>query len=109
LHEGFFLSYYYCLYLCLSYPSFLGATLGKISEYVASHARCGAGGDNALLQVELEAACSRLVEVEHRKWTLTFENEGLKRYLGVAHTAHDVVVKEKDLVQQAEQVKLQCF
>jgi regulator of replication initiation timing len=64
---------------------------------------------NALLRVELDAARSKLVEIEHQGRALTFENEGLKRDLGAACTAHDVAVKDKDLVQQAEQSKLQRF
>jgi hypothetical protein len=49
------------------------------------------------------------VEVEQRERTLTSENEEVKRDLESACTTHDVVEKEKALVQQAEQVKLQQF
>jgi hypothetical protein len=38
---------------------------------------------------------------------LTSKNEGLKRDLEGAHTARDVTVKDKELMQQAEQAKLQ--
>jgi hypothetical protein len=40
---------------------------------------------------------------------LTSENEGLKRDLEGARTARDVTVKDKELMQQAEQAKLQWF
>lgn len=53
---------------------------------------------SALLRVELDAARSKLVEVEHRKWTLTYENEGLKRDLEGACAARDVMVRDKELV-----------
>jgi hypothetical protein len=49
------------------------------------------------------------VEVEQCEQTLTSENDGLKRDLEGVCTAHDVVVKNKELVQQAEQAKLQQF
>jgi hypothetical protein len=45
------------------------------------------------------------VEIEHRERALTSENESLKR----ACSARDATVKEKDLVQQAEQLKLHHF
>jgi hypothetical protein len=64
---------------------------------------------NALLWAELDAACSKLMEIEHRERALTSENEGLKRDLGAACTTRDAAVKGKDLVQQAEQMKLQHF
>jgi hypothetical protein len=54
------------------------------------------------LQAQLDTAHSKLVEVEHRERALTSENEGLKRDLESAHTAHDATVKDKALVQQAE-------
>jgi hypothetical protein len=53
---------------------------------------------NALLRVELDAAHSKLTEIEHRKRDLTSENEGLKRDLGDGCTARDATVKDKDLV-----------
>jgi hypothetical protein len=42
---------------------------------------------NTLLRAELEAARTKLAEVEHRERTLTSENEGLKRDLEGAHSA----------------------
>jgi regulator of replication initiation timing len=62
---------------------------------------------NALLQVELDAARSKLAEVEHREQTLTSENEGLNKDLDGAHAARKAAVKDKELVQQAEPAKLQ--
>jgi hypothetical protein len=79
LREGFCYSYYYCSHLRLS--SFLLGT--------------------AL------TACSKLAEVEHREWSLTSENEGLKKDLEGAHTARDVAVKNKEMMQQAKKAKLQ--
>jgi hypothetical protein len=64
---------------------------------------------NALLRAELDTAYSKLVEVEHHEWTLTFKNEALKRDLEAMRTARDVAVRDKEVVQQAEQVKLQRF
>jgi hypothetical protein len=46
------------------------------------------------------------MEIEHQKRALTSENGGLKRDLGDACTARDAAVKDKDLVQQAKQMKL---
>jgi hypothetical protein len=66
-------------------------------------------GANALLQAELEAARSKLVEVECREQTLTSENEGLKNDLEDARSAHEVVVRDKELVRQTEQSKLRRF
>jgi hypothetical protein len=40
---------------------------------------------------------------------LTFKNEALKRDLEAMRTARDVAVRDKEVVQQAEQVKLQRF
>jgi hypothetical protein len=64
---------------------------------------------NTLLRSELDTARSKLAEVEHREQTLTSKNEGLKRDLEGARTARDVAVKDKELVQHAEQAKLQRF
>jgi hypothetical protein len=64
---------------------------------------------NTLLRAELDTAHSKLAEVEHREQTLTSKNEGLKRDLEGARTARDVAVKDKELVQHAEQAKLQRF
>jgi hypothetical protein len=57
---------------------------------------------NASLRAELEVACSKLVEIEHRERALTSENEGLKIDLGAGCTARNAAVKDKDLVLQAE-------
>jgi hypothetical protein len=51
-----------------------------------------------LLRAELDIARLKLAEVEHREWTLTSENEGLKRDLDGACTARDVAMKDKELV-----------
>jgi hypothetical protein len=59
--------------------------------------------------VELEAARSKLVEVERREKTLTSENEGLKKNLVDAHAAHEAAVRDKELVRQTEQSKLRRF
>jgi hypothetical protein len=64
---------------------------------------------NALLQAELEAACTKLAKVEHRECTLTSKNEGLKRDLEGALFPREAAMKKKELVQQAKQVKLQRF
>jgi hypothetical protein len=45
--------------------------------------------------VELNAAQSRLAEVEHHEKALTSDYEGLRRDFDVLHTSHDGVVKEK--------------
>jgi hypothetical protein len=62
---------------------------------------------NALLRAELDTAHSKLAEVEHHERTLTSENEGLKKDLEGAHAARNVVVKDKELMRQAKQTKLQ--
>jgi hypothetical protein len=64
---------------------------------------------NASLQVELEAARSKLAEVEHHERTLTSKKEGLKRDLEDACSAHEATVKDKELVRQTEQSKLWRF
>jgi hypothetical protein len=64
---------------------------------------------NASLRAELDVARLKLVEIEHRERALTSKNESLKRDLGPGCTTQDVAVKDKDLVQQAEQSKLQRF
>jgi regulator of replication initiation timing len=66
-------------------------------------------GANASLRAELEAARLKLAEVERREQTLTYENEGLKKDLEDAHSAHEVVVRDKELVQQTDQSKLRRF
>jgi hypothetical protein len=50
-----------------------------------------------------------LIPVVQSERTLTSKNEGLKRDLEGARTARDVAVKDKELVQQAKQAKLQQF
>jgi hypothetical protein len=64
---------------------------------------------NTLLRAKLDTAHSKLVEVKHHERTRTSENEGLKRDLKGVNTAHEAVVKDNGLVQQAEQAKLQQF
>jgi hypothetical protein len=64
---------------------------------------------NALLRVELDTACSKLVKVERRERTLTSENEVLDSDLEGARTARNVAVKGKEVVQQVEQMKPQWF
>jgi hypothetical protein len=64
---------------------------------------------NASLRVDLEAARFKLAEVEHREWTLTSENEGLKKDLEDARSAREVAVRDKQLVRQTEQLKLRRF
>jgi hypothetical protein len=49
------------------------------------------------------------VEVERREWTLTSENECLKKDLEDACSAREAAVRNKELVRQTEQSKLQCF
>jgi hypothetical protein len=50
-----------------------------------------------------------LIPAVQSERTLTSKNEGLKRDLEGARTARDVAVKDKELVQQAKQAKLQQF
>jgi pyridoxal biosynthesis lyase PdxS len=66
-------------------------------------------GANASLRAELEAARSRLVEVERHKRTLTSENKGLKKDFEDALCTHETTVKDKELVQQTKQSKLRHF
>jgi hypothetical protein len=65
--------------------------------------------DNAQLRIELDAARSKLVEVEHREQALTSEYEDLKKYFESMCTSNDVVVSEKAEVEKTERVKLQRF
>jgi hypothetical protein len=53
---------------------------------------------NDLLRVKLNTARLKLMEVEHREWTLTSENEALKRDLESAGTTLDAMVKDKVVV-----------
>jgi hypothetical protein len=48
---------------------------------------------NAQLRAELNAALSRLAEVERREHALTSYYEGLKKDFGDLHSSHVVVVK----------------
>jgi regulator of replication initiation timing len=66
-------------------------------------------GANASLGAELEAARSRLVEVERHKRTLTSENEGLRKDFEDALCTHETTVKDKELVRQTKQSKLRHF
>jgi Tfp pilus assembly protein PilN len=50
---------------------------------------------NAQLRAELNAAESRLAEIEHHEQALTLDYEGLHRDFDVLRTSHDAVVKEK--------------
>jgi regulator of replication initiation timing len=91
----------------------LHLTKSRISERLAD-ARQGARvveleEANALSRVELDTARSKLAVVEHRERTLTFENEGLKKYLENARTAYDAAVKDKPQVRKAERMKLHQF
>jgi regulator of replication initiation timing len=63
----------------------------------------------ASLRAELDAAHSKLVEIEHQERALTSVNESLKRDLGAACTTHEAAMKDTYLVWQAEQSKLQHF
>jgi regulator of replication initiation timing len=64
---------------------------------------------NAQLCAELDASRSKMVEIECRGQPPTLENEGLKKDLENARTAHDAVVKDKAEVQKTEHTKLQRF
>jgi chromosome segregation ATPase len=50
---------------------------------------------NAQLRTELNAAQSRLVEVNRRRHALTSDYEGLRRDFDILRTLHDAVVNEK--------------
>jgi regulator of replication initiation timing len=50
---------------------------------------------NAWLHVELDAARSRLAEVEHHEQALTSKNKGLKKDLENARTTHNAVMKDR--------------
>jgi regulator of replication initiation timing len=64
---------------------------------------------NARLHTELDAARSRLVEIEHCEQALASENGGLKKDLENACTAHNAIVKDNADVQKTERVKLHQF
>jgi hypothetical protein len=59
------------------------------------------------LRAELDIACLMLAKVEHCEWTLTSENEGLKKDLENARIGPDATVKDKVQVQKTKQTKLQ--
>jgi hypothetical protein len=63
-------------------------------------------GVNAQLHTELDAAWSKLVEVDCHEQALTSENKGLKKDMENSRTAHDVVVKDKTEVLKDEHMKL---
>jgi chromosome segregation ATPase len=62
---------------------------------------------NAQLLAELNAARSRLAEVEHHKQTLISDYEGLHRDFDDLRTSHDAIVKEKADLEKTEREKAQ--
>jgi hypothetical protein len=62
---------------------------------------------NAQLLVELNAARSRLAEVEHHEQAMTSDYEGLCRDFDDLCTSHDTVVKEKADLEKMEHEKAQ--
>jgi chromosome segregation ATPase len=62
---------------------------------------------NSQLRVELNAAQSRLTEVEHREHALTSDYEGLRRDFDILCTSHDVIVKEKADLEKTKREKAQ--
>jgi hypothetical protein len=56
-------------------------------------------GANASLRAELEAARSKLAEVERREPTLTSENEGLKKDFVDARSTREAAVRGKEVVR----------
>jgi 23S rRNA A2030 N6-methylase RlmJ len=64
---------------------------------------------NAQLRVDLDAAWSKLMEVEHREQDLTSLYEDHKKDFETMHTSHDAGVREKAEVEETEHVKLQRF
>jgi regulator of replication initiation timing len=64
---------------------------------------------NSQLHTELDAARSKLAEVEHREQALTTENEGLKKDMENARVVHDAMVRDKVEVQKTKCMKLQWF
>jgi hypothetical protein len=61
------------------------------------------------MHAKLETARSKLAEVEHRDHAVTPKNEGLKKDLESARTAHDAATRDKADVEKAKCVKLQQF
>jgi chromosome segregation ATPase len=64
---------------------------------------------NAQLLEELDAARSRLAEVEHHKHALTSDYEGLHKDFDDLRTLHDAIVKEKADLEKTECEKAQWF
>jgi hypothetical protein len=64
---------------------------------------------NAQLLEELDAAQSRLAEVEHHEHALTSDYEGLHRDFDDLRTLHDAIVKEKADLEKTECEKAQWF
>jgi chromosome segregation ATPase len=64
---------------------------------------------NAQLRVELNAAQSRLAEVERREHALYSDYEGLHRDFDDLHTLHDAAVKEEADLEKTEHEKAQQF
>jgi chromosome segregation ATPase len=62
---------------------------------------------NAQLLAELNAARSRLAEVEHHEQTLTSDYEGLHRDFDDLRTSHDAIVKEKADLEKTKHEKAQ--
>jgi chromosome segregation ATPase len=62
---------------------------------------------NAQLLAELNAARSRLAEVEHHEQTLTSDYEGLHRDFDDLRTSHDAIVKEKADLEKTKREKAQ--
>jgi chromosome segregation ATPase len=62
---------------------------------------------NAQLHAELNAAQSRLAEVEHCEQALTSDYKGLRRDFDVLRTSHNAIVKEKADLEKAEREKVQ--
>jgi hypothetical protein len=60
---------------------------------------------NAQLRAELNAAQSRLAEVEHHEQALTSDYEGLRRDFDNLRTSNDVIVKEKSDLEKEEREK----
>jgi hypothetical protein len=62
---------------------------------------------NAQLLAELNAARSRLAEVEHHEQTLISDYEGLHRDFDDLRTSHDAIVKDKADLEKTEREKAQ--
>jgi hypothetical protein len=64
---------------------------------------------NTQLCAELDAARSKLAEVEHRERALTSDYEGLKKDFESLCSSHDAVVREKAEVEKTERAKVPGF